>query len=115
MAVSVLAWRYDHANDCNRYGNCTSHPFYERPTLTELEAFPGRLPDGAIALVSVPSDVVTANGLPEEASGSGYHELRGRADGLRAAVGEALHRINRGHMEEGLQILDTAASAYDRA
>ncbi len=33
MAVKVLAWRFDHVGDCNRYGNCVDHPFYERPTI----------------------------------------------------------------------------------
>jgi hypothetical protein len=33
MAVKALAWRYDHVGDCNRYGNCVDHPYYERPTM----------------------------------------------------------------------------------
>jgi hypothetical protein len=114
MAVRVLAWRYDHVGDCNRYGNCVDHPYYERPTLDELALFPGRLPDGAAALQSVPSDVVTLNGQPENPTTSGYESLRTRADYLRAALGEAIHRIQRGHPEDVEEILESAGSAYDR-
>ena len=114
MAVRVLAWRYDHVGDCHRYGNCVDHPYYERPTLDELKLFPDRLPDGAAALQSVPSDVVTLNGVPEESSASGYETLRRRADVLRAALGEAIHRIQRGHPQEVEEILESAGSAYDR-
>lgn len=114
MTVRVLAWRYDHVGDCNRYGNCVDHPFYERPTLDELKLFPERLPGGAAALQSVPSDVVTFNGVPEAPVVSGYETLRRRADVLRAALGEAIHRIQRGHAEDVEGILESAVSAYDR-
>jgi len=114
MAVKVLAWRYDHIGDCNRYGNCVDHPYYERPTLDELARFPDRLPDAASALQSVPSDVVTLNGEPEGEASSGYETLRTRADYLRAALGEAIHRIQRGHPEDVEEILESAGSAYDR-
>jgi len=114
MAVKVLAWRYDHVGDCNRYGNCVDHPYYERPTLDELAQFPDRLPDSATALQSVPSDVVTLNGQPGNPTTSGYGSLRARADYLRAALGEAIHRIQRGHPEDVEEILESAGSAYDR-
>ncbi len=114
MAVKVLAWRYDHVGDCNRYGNCIDHPYYERPTLDELAQFPDRLPDSATALQSVPSDVVTLNGQPENPTTSGYESLRTRADYLRAALDEAIHRIQRGHPEDVEEILESAGSAYDR-
>jgi hypothetical protein len=114
MAVRVLAWRYDHVGDCNRYGNCVDHPYYERPTLDELGQFPGRLPDGVAALQSVPSDVVPLNGQPEDATTSGYESLRTRSDYLRAALGGAIHRIQRGHSEDVEEILESAGSAYDR-
>ena len=59
-------------------------------------------------------EVVTLNGVPEQASASGYETLRRRADILRAALGEAIHRIQRGHPEEVEGILESAVSAYDR-
>ncbi|MDA1258977.1 MAG: hypothetical protein O3C10_14235 [Chloroflexi bacterium] len=91
-----------------------NHPYYERPTFDDLKQFPDRLPDGAAALQSVPSDVVTLNGAPEEPTASGYDTLRARADNLRAALGEAIHRIQRGHPEDVEEILESAGSAYDR-
>ena len=66
------------------------------------------------ALQSVPSYVVTLNGEPEESTISGYESLRTRADHLRAALGEAIHRIQRGHTEDVEEILESAGSAYDR-
>lgn len=114
MAAKVLAWRYDHVGDCNRYGNCVVHPFFERPTLDELSRYPDRLPNGSIGLQYVPSDVITVNGLPETESESGFEELRHRASILRAAAGEALHRIQRGHADEVVRILDSAISDFDR-
>jgi len=110
----VLAWRFNHIGDCNRYGNCVDHPYFERPTLKELEAYPDRLPNGAGALVYVASDAVTLDGEPEDRSDTAYQELRARSDDLRAAVGEAIHQFHRNHSERVETILDSAASSYDR-
>jgi hypothetical protein len=115
MAVRVLAWRYDHVGDCNRYGNCVVHPFFERPTLEELAIYPDRLPNGSTGLQYVPSDAVTLKGIPEDESGTAFEELRRRASILRAAAGEALHRAQRGHAHEVEQVLGSAISEYDRA
>ena len=114
MTVQVLAWRFDHIGDCNRYGNCVEHPYFERPTIAELEHFPQRMPNGAVSLLYVPSDVVTANGAPADESESGYHILRQRTDDLRAAVGDAVHQLHRGHPERVPAILDSAISTFDR-
>ncbi len=114
MAVKVLVWRFDHIGDCNRYGNCVEHPYYERPTMTELESYPDRLPNGANSLQHVPADMVTSDGTYEPEQGSGYDLLRARSNVLRAAVGEAIHQIHREHPERVLGILDSAISSFDR-
>lgn len=115
MAVKVLAWRFDHVGDCNRYGNCVVHPYFERPEIEELAEYPRRLPNGSTGLQYVPSDAITVNGQPEPESRSAFEEVRQRASILRAAAGEALHRIQRGHGHEVAQILDSAISDFDRA
>jgi hypothetical protein len=114
MAVKVLAWRFDHVGDCNRYGNCVVHPYFERPTIAELVDYPARLPNESAGLQYVPSDVVTEGGRPEPESQPGLDVLRERANILRAAVGEALHRIQRGHGHEAELILDRAITDFDR-
>ncbi|GEM_PF-1043995 len=114
MAVNVLAWRYDHVGDCNRYGNCVVHPYFERPALDELVRYPGQLPNGSAGLFYVPSEAVTVNGRPESEAGAAFDTMRQNASVLRAAVGEALHRIQRGHAHEVEQILESAATDFDR-
>ncbi len=114
MAVKVLAWRYDHVADCNRYGNCVDHPFFERPSLQELAEYPGRLPNGSTGLQYVPSDVVTAKGVPEPETESGFEEMRRKVSVLRAAAADALHRMQRGHAHEVEQILGSAITDFDR-
>jgi hypothetical protein len=90
------------------------HPYFERPTLVELEAYPDKMPNGAGSLNYVPLDAVTADGEAESESGTAYQELRGRSDDLRAAIGEAIHEFHRSHPERVEAILDSAASAFDR-
>ncbi len=113
-AARVLAWSFDHIGDCNRYGNCVEHPYFERPTIEELELYPRRMPNGAVSLRYVPADVVTLDGAPEDPPESGYHALRHRANDLRAAVGEAVHQLHRDRPDRVPAILDSAISTYDR-
>ena len=112
--IELLAWCFDQVRDCNRYGNCVEHPYFERPTIAELEVYPQRMPNGAASLRRVPFDVVTIDGAPENGSESGYNILRERSDVLRAAVGEAVHQLHRNHPERVPDILDTAISNFDR-
>ena len=113
MAVQVLAWRYDHVGDCNRYGNCVDHPFFERPALDELVAYPNELPNGAALLQYVPSDAISADGNASENS-SAFEDMRRHAAVLRAAAGDALHQVQRGRVEESVQILENAITDFDR-
>ena len=112
--ISVLAWRFDHVGDCNRYGNCVDHPFFEKPTIEELVRYPERLPNGAAALVYVPHDALSRDGRADDEAQSAFHSLREHAVPLRAAVGEALHRFQRGHVDEAIRILEGALTEFDR-
>jgi hypothetical protein len=113
-AGTVLAWWFNHIGDCNRYGNCVDHPYFERPTLAELEVYPDKMPNGTGSLNYVPLDAVTSDGKTESDTGTAYQELRDRSDDLRAAVGDAIHQYHRSHPERVEAILDSAASAFDR-
>jgi hypothetical protein len=90
------------------------HPYFERLTLAELEAYPGKMTNGTGSLNYVPLDAVTADVESESDAGTAYQELRWRSDDLRAAVGEAIHQYHRSHPERVEAILDSAASAFDR-
>ena len=114
MAAKVLVWRFDHIGDCNRYGNCVDHPYYERPTMAELESYPDRLPNGANSLLHVGDDMVTSDGTYEQDQESGYELLRERSNVLWAAVGEAIHQLHHEHPERVLEIVDSAISGFDR-
>ncbi len=114
QTVKILAWRFDHVGDCNRYGNCVDHPYFELPNREELIDYPQTLPSGCTGLEYVPADSVTsADGLTED-SLQAFAQLRNRSEGLRAAVGEALHSIQRNRMHEVSDILDAAVTDFDR-
>ncbi|MDA0233022.1 MAG: hypothetical protein O3C69_06020 [Chloroflexi bacterium] len=54
--AKVLAWRLDHAGDCNRYENCVEHPYSELPGREGPVDYPGKLPDAIFGLESLPVD-----------------------------------------------------------
>lgn len=113
--MKVLAWRFDHTGDCNRYGNCVDHPYFELPRREELVDYPGALPAGATVLEYVPIDTITDSGALLEDSQQAFNQLRQKAETLRASVGEALHSIQRNRMHEVVPILDAAIEDFDRA
>ncbi len=113
-AVQVLALSFDHVGDCNRYGNCVEHPYFERPTVKELELYSQRMPEQANSLRYVPHDVIARDENSKSSPESGYHSLRTKSNDLRAAVGEAVHQPHRGHSERVPEILDSAISTFDR-
>ncbi len=112
--MKVLAWRFDHTGDCNRYGNCTDHPYFELPKREELVDYPAKVPSGSYALEYVPLEAVTESGEPVDDPQGAFTQLRQKAELLRASVGEALHSIQRNRMNEVVEILDTAVADFDR-
>jgi hypothetical protein len=76
--------------------------------------YPAIIPAGSAGLQYVPLEAVTANGAPETDSQAAFSELRRRAAILRAAVGEALHRVQRGHPAEVVTILGNAVTDFDK-
>jgi hypothetical protein len=112
--MQLLAWRFDHTGDCNRYGNCVDHPYFELPTREEMVRYPADIPPGSAGLQYVPLEAVTTNGAVELESQAAFAELRQRAEILRAAVGEALHRVQRGHPGEVVTILGNAIVDFDK-
>lgn len=112
--INVPAWRFDHVGDCNRYGNCVDHPYFEQPTLAELVEYPARLPNGATALLLVPLDALSRDGSIDGEAQSAFQQIRRHAVPLRAAVGEALHRAQRGRPNEVERILHEAVNQFDR-
>jgi hypothetical protein len=112
--MQVLAWRFDHVGDCNRYGNCVDHPYFELPTREEVAAYPGVLPSGSTGLQNVPIEALGQTGDLENEAQKTFNELRERASILRAAIGEALHKIQRGRADEVVGILENAAADFDR-
>jgi len=113
--MQVLAWRFDHVGDCNRYGNCVDHPYFELPSREEMAAYPRILPSGAASLQPVPINALGTTDEIESESQRAFNDLRERASILRAAIGEALHKIQRGHPEQVVSILENAAADFDRA
>jgi hypothetical protein len=113
--MKVLAWRFDHVGDCNRYGNCVDHPYFELPAREELVEYPATLPSGVTGLEYVPLDAVTDSGALAGESQQAFDELRRKAETLRASVGEALHSIQRDRVHEVVPILDAAVEDFDRA
>ena len=113
--MKVLAWRFDHVGDCNRYGNCVDHPYFELPTREELVGYPATLPGGVTGLEYVPVEAVTDSGETADDSQAAFNQLRQKAESLRASVGEALHSIQRDRVHEVVPILDAAIEDFDRA
>ncbi len=112
--MKVLAWRFDHVGDCNRYGNCTDHPYFELPRREELVSYPETLPGGSIGLEYVPLDALSdAEGISGESSRA-FEQLRRHSETLRASIGEALHSIQRGRVHEVEGILENASVDFDR-
>ncbi len=112
--MKVLAWRFDHSGDCNRYGNCVDHPYFELPKREELVNYPATLPVGAFGLEYVPLDAVTDSGELVQESQQAFNQLREHAEALRASVGEALHSIQRERHHEVIEILSAATENFDR-
>lgn len=112
--MKVLAWRFDHTGDCNRYGNCVDHPYFELPKREELVDYPSTLPNGSFGLEYVPVDAVTDSTEIAKESQQAFAELRRHAESLRASVGEALHSIQRDRLSEVVAILDAAIQDFDR-
>ena len=112
--MKVLAWRFDHVGDCNRYGNCTDHPYFELPRREELVPYPETLPGGSVGLEYVPLDALSnAEGATSESTGA-FEHLRRHSETLRASIGEALHSIQRGRIQEVESILENASLDFDR-
>ncbi len=112
--MKVLAWRFDHIGDCNRYGNCVDHPYFEPPRREELTDYPGSVPSGATSLEYVPVDAMSEPAEADRDSKLAFDQLRDAAGVLRASVGEALHSIQRERIHEVEKILDAAMTDFDR-
>ncbi len=112
--MKVLAWRFDHVGDCNRYGNCVDHPYFELPEREELVDYPETLPAGCVGLQYVSLETVSGEGEAETESQQAFRQLRERSEVLRASVGEALHSIQRNRLHEVEKILDDAVTDFDR-